>query len=114
MACVTGSHVKLHPVVWKRVQQGLGEETQMFGGPKNKPDIGLPRRLLMRPGDAVIAHQRLGHSGGINLHEEIRKNLYFRVAHKRHAELVPTLLTGSVYTECEGLHHLLDEYDASQ
>lgn len=79
----------------------------MFGvGPGVKPDVGAPIRLRMRPGDAVFAHQRLAHSGGINLHNNMRKNLYFRVKHLHHDELLEETWKGSVWTEYEGLHKL--------
>lgn len=43
-----------------------------------KLDVGEPRRTLLRPGDAFLAHQRLAHAAGINLSDIIRKNVYFR------------------------------------
>lgn len=46
-------------------------------------DVGESRRVLLAPGDAVIAHQRLAHCAGLNLSPKIRKNLYFRVEHKQ-------------------------------
>lgn len=103
-----GSHVKLHPVVLDRWQRGLikGAGT-VFGGKAHKPNVGEPIRVLMSPGDVVLAHQRLAHSGGLNVYSEWRKNLYFRVRHKRHGQLIEKVLTGSVYTEYEGLHHLV-------
>lgn len=52
----------------------------------SKVDVGIPRRALLRPGDAFIAHQRLAHSAGFNLSDIIRKNVYFRVMRHGHAE----------------------------
>lgn len=46
-----------------------------------KIDCGKPKRLLMKPGDAFIVHQRLGIAQGINLSDQVRKNVYFRVVH---------------------------------
>lgn len=45
---------------------------------EQRVDVGEPRRTLMRPGDAFIAHQRLAHAAGINLSNIVRKNIYFR------------------------------------
>lgn len=72
--------------------------------------MGQPVRVLLRPGDACIAHQRLGHSGGINLHAETRKNIYFRVSHKRHAEFLDRVLEGSsVFVEYQGIRRLVGD-----
>lgn len=101
-----GSHVKLHEVVRDRWEKGLIDGTSVFGGRESKPDIGPSKRLLTKPGDVILAHQRLGHSGGINVHPKTRKNLYFRIRHKNHEALVEQVIKGSVYTEYEGLHHL--------
>lgn len=102
-----GSHFKLHSVVRQRWKAGLIKGHGIFGStPSEKPKIGKPIRVLMKPGDVVIAHQRLGHAGGINLHDIVRKNLYFRMNHKQHNEKVYDMLNGSVFTEYEGLHNL--------
>lgn len=93
----------------QRVRDNLIHGHMVFGGRKHKPDIGDPMRVLLRAGDAVLAHQRLGHNGGINVHDEVRKNLYYRVKHKQHDDNLPALLSGSVFTEFEGLQHLLSE-----
>lgn len=80
----------------------------LFGYGPSKPDMGQPMRTLLRPGDAIIAHQRLGHAGGINLHERTRKNLYFRVHHRKHDEFLQQILEGcSVFTEFEGIHDMV-------
>lgn len=82
----------------------------LFGYGPSKPDMGQPVRALLRPGDAVIAHQRLGHAGGINLHERTRKNLYFRVHHKKHDDFLEQILEGcSVFTEFEGIHGMVGD-----
>lgn len=104
-----GSHVKLHEVVRERWEKGLIDGASVFGGRDSKPDIGPSKRLLTKPGDVILAHQRLGHSGGINVHPKTRKNLYFRIHHKNHEENVENVIKGSVYTEYEGLHHLVDD-----
>ncbi|CAN8065204.1 unnamed protein product [Agarophyton chilense] len=53
-----------------------------------KADVGAPRRVLVKRGDAFIAHQRVAHAPGINAWHMTRKNIYFRVRHKRHDELL--------------------------
>lgn len=104
IARVPGSHFKLHRVVRQRWQDGLIKGHQIFGGHgPHKPKIGKPVRMLLNPGDALLAHQRLGHAGGINLHNDIRKNLYFRVSHINHRDIVEEVLEGSVFTEYEGV-----------
>lgn len=45
--------------------------------------MGVPQRVLLSPGDAVLAHQRLAHCAGLNLSAQTRKNLYFRVEHEK-------------------------------
>lgn len=69
--------------------------------------MGEPVRVLARPGDAILSHQRLGHAGGINLHERTRKNLYFRVRHKHHDDFLDEILEGcSVFTEFQGIQDM--------
>lgn len=48
-----------------------------------RPDVGEPQRALLHRGDAFIAHQRLAHAPGVNLWDQPRKNVYFRVIHSR-------------------------------
>lgn len=80
----------------------------LFGYGPGKPDIGQPKRVLLRPGDACIAHQRLGHSGGVNLHADPRIQLYFRVSHKNHDDCLEQILEGSsVFLEFEGIKELV-------
>lgn len=63
----------------------------------------------MRTGDAVLAHQRLGHAGGINLADETRKTIYFRVHHVEHQAFLAEYLEGrSVFTSFEGLRGFVD------
>lgn len=107
--CGVGSHHKLHPVVRERASKNLIKGPIFGGSQKEKPDIGDPIRVLLRPGDAVLAHQRLGHSGGINLHKRMRKNLYFRILHKEHDKNWEATLNGHLFTQYEGLHHLIDD-----
>lgn len=108
------SHRVIHPVVAERVRKGLVKDgLSIFGGDrKNKPDVGLPMRVLMKSGDVVLAHQRLAHSGGPNLSTLIRKNLYFRVFHKHHQQNLASgaILNGSVFTEYEGIREISRKY----
>jgi len=112
-----GSHHVLHPGVKERVEKGLIKDPHsIFAGTKDeRPDIGAPIRVLMKPGDAVLAHQRLGHSGGPNLGKNIRKNLYLRVMHKNHDKYLSSgeLLNGSVWTEYAGVRETLEKYGKS-
>lgn len=96
-----------------RWERDLIDGHGIFGGKKHKPDIGEPIRVLLSPGDVVIAHQRLGHGGGVNLTEATRINLYYRVHHVRHEQLLDAYMRGSVFTECGGLRGLLDEGDVA-
>lgn len=82
----------------------------IFGYGPSKPDMGQPIRVLLRPGDVCIAHQRLGHAGGVNLHSETRKQLYYRVRHKKHDDFLDQILEGcSVFTEFEGIKDLVGD-----
>lgn len=53
-----------------------------------RPDCGAPQRLLLRPGDAFIAHQRLAHASGFNLWPHARKNVYFRIEHADYGRFI--------------------------
>lgn len=103
-----GSHVTLHELIKERVTAGVvdGHNT-LYGDEGAKADIGEPIRVRMKPGDAVLAHQRLGHSGGWNMSDVVRKNLYMRVKHRRHDELLEEQWSGSLWTMFEGLHDMV-------
>lgn len=101
------SHCVLHEMVSKEVKAGIIKEgVWPFAG--KKPDIGAPIRALLKSGDAIIAHQRLAHAGGPNVGAHVRKNLYFRVKHKRHKENIQSdaIINGSVFVECEGIDEI--------
>lgn len=107
-----GSHLKLHAMICERVKKNLITDGgyNMFGYGPGKPDMGEPIRVLLRPGDVCLAHQRLGHSGGINLHRDTRKQLYFRVSHKNHDDFLDQILEGgSVFTEYEGIKDVVGD-----
>lgn len=46
-----------------------------------KFEVGSPKRVLMRPGDVVITHQRLPKAMGCNLTNNVGKSIYYRVVH---------------------------------
>eukprot|EP01038_Epipyxis_sp_PR26KG_P007019 gene7019-9589_t len=52
-----------------------------------KPDLGEPVQILLKKGDVIIVHSRVGHRGGPNLSESIRKMVYFRVSHHQHNDM---------------------------
>ena len=103
-----GSHLQLHEIIKDRCKKGLidGPNTLHCEDGKNI-DVGDPIRVRLRPGDVVIAHQRLGHSGGINLVDQIRKNLYYRVKSKKHNDMMDEIVHGSPFAEFEGLHEMI-------
>jgi len=107
-----GSHHVLHPGVKERVEKGLIKDPHSIFTKEQRPDIGAPVRVLMKPGDAVLSHQRTGHSGGPNLGPHIRKNLYLRVMNKKHDKYLESgeLLNGSVWTEYAGVRATLQKY----
>ncbi len=71
-----------------------------------KPDLGEPVQVCLQAGDAVIALHKVAHRGGPNYSREVRRMLYFRVSHRRHAELRVRGLE-DVWLEYEGLHDLV-------
>lgn len=80
----------------------------------SKLDCGLPKRVLLHPGDAFIAHQRLAHAAGINLCDIVRKNVYFRVLHARLDDFMYQLMRSSTpWTGFTGLQDLLLEDSTS-
>ena len=108
-----GSHHKLHAGVAEKVRNNeIKDPHSIFAGTREqRPNIGEPIRVLMRPGDAVLAHQRLGHTGGPNLGAHVRKNLYLRVHNKKHDKYLETgeLLNGSVFCEYRGVRDTLQK-----
>lgn len=107
-----GSHLILHPLVHDRAKKGLITDPYSVFNDIERPDIGKSLRVPMKPGDVVLAHQRLGHVGGPNLGENIRKNLYFRVSHSKHDKFLKSgeLLTGWVWTEYHGVRDVIEEH----
>ena len=104
------SHTILHPLVADRVRKGLITDPYSVFNDIERPNIGEPIRVALSPGDAVIAHQRLGHTGGPNLGPHVRKNLYFRVKHVRHDTYLKSgeLIDGWVWAEYQGVREVLE------
>lgn len=48
---------------------------------KKKLNLGDPKRVLTKPGDVVVVHQRVGFAPGINLSDNVRKMVFFRIIH---------------------------------
>lgn len=107
-----GSHLTLHPLVADRVKKGLITDPYSVFNDIERPDIGKPIRVPMKPGDVVLAHQRLGHTGGPNLGSTVRKNLYFRVSHKKHEKFLKSgeLLNGWVWAQYNGVRNVLEKH----
>lgn len=54
----------------------------------SKPTVGPAIRALLKPGDVIIAHQRLAHCAGFNVCDTMRKNIYFRVTRNNFENIV--------------------------
>ncbi|WP_410577146.1 phytanoyl-CoA dioxygenase family protein [Amycolatopsis sp. lyj-108] len=50
------------------------------------PNVKLPEREMVRgrPGDLLLKHYLLGHNGGNNTGDSIRRTVYFRLRHREH------------------------------
>ncbi|MCR6488730.1 phytanoyl-CoA dioxygenase family protein [Amycolatopsis sp. OK19-0408] len=50
------------------------------------PNVELPERDMVRgkPGDMLLKHYLLGHNGGNNTGESVRRTVYFRLRHHEH------------------------------
>jgi len=107
-----GSHAKLHPLIPNRIKKGLITDPSSVFNDIERPDLGGPIRVPLKPGDAVIVHQRTGHSGGPNLGPHIRKNLYFRVSNSKHDTYLKSgeLLNGWVWAEYAGVRTILEKH----
>jgi len=94
-----GSHLSLQSKVKEIVERGDGSFSNE--GLADKPDLGTPVQILAKPGDIVMAHQKLAHRGGPNFSSQIRYQVYFRLSHIQHNELKQRALD-NVFTEFEG------------
>lgn len=77
-----------------------------------KIDVGSPKRILLKPGDAFIAHQRLASTQGINLLKKVRKSVYFKIAHTDYDEMQDEFLESKLpFTGFEPLQDIVaDEF----
>eukprot|EP01059_Diplonema_ambulator_P031065 TRINITY_DN5590_c0_g2_i1.p1 TRINITY_DN5590_c0_g2~~TRINITY_DN5590_c0_g2_i1.p1 ORF type:complete len:442 (+),score=101.65 TRINITY_DN5590_c0_g2_i1:866-2191(+) len=92
-----GSHKVTCPMLKANHEKGLPLLT-------NAPDLGPPKQILAAPGDVVLAHQKLAHSGGPNASHSIRYQLYYRVSHKDHSDNASSGLTlQNLWVDFEGL-----------
>lgn len=72
-------------------------------------DCGAPKRLLLRPGDVFLAHQRLAHAAGINLTGMMRKNVHFRVSHADFNEFLEDYVSDiTPFTGFNGLQNVMN------
>lgn len=86
------SHYKTHLHLREIIKNTTKGEDIMFNWRKSKPDIGEPIRTLVKRGDVIIAHQRVGHCPGFNFWTQTRKNIYFRVMHRNLDDLIEEFL----------------------
>ena len=86
-----GAHWTLQEAVREQVMRGGGafssEEFNM-----QKPDLGQPVQLMMQAGDCVVAHQKLPHLGMPNCSSDIRYQVYFRLRHREHDNMIDAWL----------------------
>lgn len=95
LAVHPGAHVTLQQAVREQVAARaahfslIGDDSAPAANAaaERKPDLGPPRLLEMRAGDAVLAHQKLPHFGTPNLSPHIRYQVYFRLRHVDHAAI---------------------------
>lgn len=75
-----------------------------------KLDAGSQKRVLLRPGDVVIAHQRLPNAMAMNLTNAVAKHVYFRVVHAQMDDFMDTFIKSPTpWTGFKGLQSLLPE-----
>lgn len=104
-----GSHHTLQPYLKNYAMQALvtesdAERAQVHRLPR--PDLGEPVQVRLNAGDVVIALHKVAHLGGPNYSQEVRKMIYMRVSHAKHAELRVDALD-DLWIEYEGLHDLV-------
>lgn len=83
---------------------------------KDRADCGEPKRILVSPGDVIIAHQKLAIGTAPNLTETERRNLFFRFQHKKQKKMIEQQITAELpWVGFEALADLVDdgatEYD---
>lgn len=104
-----GSHLKTHASLSSVIENTPANDiVRTFY--EQKLDVGDPTRSLLHPGDILIAHQRLAHAPGINLSENVRKNVYFRVVDTRLDVLLHDFVKSPTpWVGFDGLSELLPE-----
>lgn len=83
-----GSHVPLSREVLRRSRAGQPLFSVLPGHP-SKPALGPSTPVLLGPGDAVLAHQKLAHFVGANASPDVRYQVYFRLSSARRASEDP-------------------------
>ncbi|CDF38213.1 unnamed protein product [Chondrus crispus] len=107
-----GSHVIIHPVLSQLVREDPPPDHLLKALRAKKIDVGSPKRILLKPGDAFIAHQRLASTQGINLLKKVRKSVYFKIAHTDYDEMQDEFLESKLpFTGFEPLQDIVaDEF----
>lgn len=82
-----GSHHVLHPLLRREVEAGTWN-WRNGEGDDTKPALAGGQQILLKPGDAVLVHQKVAHRVGINVSPHIRYQTYFRLKHVDHAQKV--------------------------
>jgi len=95
-----GSHLSLQSKIKDIVARGDGSFS--MESLADKPNLGNPTQILAKPGDIVLAHQKLAHRGGPNFSPHVRYQTYFRLSHIQHEELKISALD-NVFLEFEGV-----------
>jgi len=75
------------------------------GQAENKPALPGGQQILLRPGDAVLLHQKVAHRVGVNVSPHIRYQTYFRLNHVDHDQQKFEALT-DVWLAWEGVRPL--------
>lgn len=83
-----GSHLLTHVAMSEALKEESPTENVFPAFRQKKIDLGRPKRVLLRMGDAVIVHQRCGTATGINLSDNIGKMVFFRVLHTEFEEFL--------------------------
>lgn len=99
-----GSHQVLQPLIRREVESESGMFSDEGGRAESKPALTGGQQILLRPGDAVLLHQKVAHRVGINVSPHIRYQTYFRLSHKDHAQRIADgSLLDDLWVEFEGL-----------
>merc|ERR1712129_377537 len=70
----------------------------------SKLALASGQQILLKPGDAVLLHQKVAHRFGVNVSPHIRYQTYFRLKHVDHAQkLDDGSLLNDLWVEFEAL-----------